>query len=818
MSRVRELMTAGSAHAARTVVLLPFSHLLQPAREAWAREVPDGFAPRFETTKTWSSASWFEPGELDVTGDVGRDLLTAHVLLARAGLASHADLLAPRLAEAARDLTPVAAAIDPASRSAWAARLRGALAPSFDTPVLSHEGALASIAIEWAAASAFATDMLFTPAAAKGVELLIVVEGLRHDPLAAALVQGFAPRAEVLKLSAEGTPGAIALHEARDPADEAEQAAACVLRHVREGRVPVALAAIDRLLTRRIRAMLDQAGAAIRDETGWKLSTTRAGAHVMLALRACIHAAGTDAVIDWLKNSSARPPGAVLALERRVRREGIREWRFVRDTDLRDGSLAILAAVNATRESMQEARGLAKWLSGLRTVLKASGQWRELERDAAGQQVVAALRLSELDGADLERFAPARRRMGLHEFIAWANDTLEAGNFRAPAAPDAQVVILPFHQLLGRPFAALVMPGCDEARLPASPDPAGLWTSSQRALMGLPVREALENETRQAWRQALQTPHCDILWRRADDSGETALPSPLVQVLAAEGLTVPGVDSRDAREVIATGTPKPTPAGRLLPIAQLSATAYDDLRTCPYRFYARRQLGLQEPDEIDVDLDKRDFGNWLHRVLSTFHLELAKARGDRRQLLDDAAQQVTRDMRLDEGEFLPFAAAWPQARDGYLEWLAKHEAQEHATFEAAEKDCEREFGGVRLVGRVDRIDVLPGGARMVMDYKTESHDKTRGRVRDPGEDTQLAFYAAMLADDSLRAAYINIGERGETRTVEQKEILVARDLLLAGIVHDVQRIEKGEPLGALGEGVACEYCAARGLCRRDFWA
>jgi ATP-dependent helicase/nuclease subunit B len=25
-------------------------------------------------------------------------------------------------------------------------------------------------------------------------------------------------------------------------------------------------------------------------------------------------------------------------------------------------------------------------------------------------------------------------------------------------------------------------------------------------------------------------------------------------------------------------------------------------------------------------------------------------------------------------------------------------------------------------------------------------------------------------------------------------------------------------LPALGEGMACEYCAARGLCRKDFWA
>ena len=43
-------------------------------------------------------------------------------------------------------------------------------------------------------------------------------------------------------------------------------------------------------------------------------------------------------------------------------------------------------------------------------------------------------------------------------------------------------------------------------------------------------------------------------------------------------------------------------------------------------------------------------------------------------------------------------------------------------------------------------------------------------------------------------------------------------MLLAGIAHDLQRIGQGQALAALGEGTACEYCAARGLCRKDFWA
>ena len=287
-------------------------------------------------------------------------------------------------------------------------------------------------------------------------------------------------------------------------------------------------------------------------------------------------------------------------------------------------------------------------------------------------------------------------------------------------------------------------------------------------------------------------------------------------------MAAPGEDARQPRRVDAAPVAPPAATAAQLAPRQLSASAYEDLRKCPYRFFALRQLGLQEPDEIDVDLGKRDFGNWLHRVLSAFHARLAEDGGvDERlrgRLLDQAAQAVMREMRLDEGEFLPFRAAWNQAREGYLAWLARHEEMEGASFQEAEVEHERTVAGARLFGRIDRIDRLRDGTRMVMDYKTEGLPTTQERVKRPGEDTQLAFYAALLGDGALRAAYVNIGERGETRTVEQEDVALAREMLLAGIAQDFERIAAGAPLPALGEGMACEYCAARGLCRKDSWS
>jgi ATP-dependent helicase/nuclease subunit B len=544
----------------------------------------------------------------------------------------------------------------------------------------------------------------------------------------------------------------------------------------------------------------------------------------MGALRACAWNVGSDAVLDWLKNAPAVAPASASALERRIRREGLREWRGVRSLRPAEGDGAkwqsLIEQADTWREALQPARMLAQWLQGLRELLQACGHWPRLLADSAGAQVIDTIGLAPESQAQWQQLPQAARRITLADFTSWVNEVLESAHFKPAQTGVEQVVILPFNQLLGRDAAALVLAGCDEARLPPSPEPPGAWTAAQRAMLGLPSREALERQQRTGWRSALQTAHCDVLWRTSDDSGEPVLASALVESLILRGLAAPEPDPRETREVIASPVAKPVPAGSHLPLDQLSASAYEDLRRCPYRFFALRQLRLQEPEEIDVELDKRDFGNWLHKVLGSFHEALRDsplpAGPERKRLLDAIADEVTHAQGLEEGEFLPFSAAWPQARDGYLAWLGKHEAQ-GAVFERAESEHEMQLGHVKLVGRIDRIDRMPDGSLLVMDYKTEGRQTTAERVRQPVEDTQLAFYAALLDDDTLSAAYVNVGERGKTERMDQPAVVEARDLLVESVLHDMSRIEGGAPMPALGEGLACEFCAARGLCRKDWW-
>ena len=375
MQQIRSEMSRRQLHPARVVVLLPLLQLTPQARGAWLRHSdpdhsPAHFLPRFETSLSWTrSLVGFAPGRDELRFDAAYDVLTAASLLARSGLAEQQNTLAGRLMESAWSLARIAAAVAPSARAQWGAELGLTLASAMDSPLLALEAALARIALAWVASSSYGSDAAFSACP----DLLVLLQGFQSEPLAGALQQHLPANLLLLNLvpavdePARRPLGQLTLHAAQDAEDEAQRAAACVLLHLAGGRTPVALVAQDRLLTRRVHAMLSERGLAVRDETGWKLSTTRAAATLMSLLRAASWDASTDAVLDWLKNAPAFDPKAVTEAEKSWRRLGVREWRSVPQ----DGAVALQA--QGVRESLQAGRSLLRWLADLRVALQNSG-------------------------------------------------------------------------------------------------------------------------------------------------------------------------------------------------------------------------------------------------------------------------------------------------------------------------------------------------------------------------------------------------------------------------------------------------------------
>ncbi len=822
----RQAMHKAQAHPARTVLLLPFFQLQVLARQTWGSSSGAGqnshFLPRIETTKSWQQRlANFEPQEIDMSFDAGLDSLRARQWIAQAGLAEHSRVLTPMLVEAAQQLGGLAACVLPAQRADWAARLRPELLQGVAASFAKHEAAVAQIALAWAAASSYASDVLLEPSTAAQVDLLIVVRGVQRNEfthrLAEQIEQAKPGSVSWLDLPQAGL-GQLFTHAAQDAEDEAQRACACVLQAISRGQVPVALPAIDRQATRRISAMLHERGVAVADETGWRLSTTRAAASLMSLLRAAHPLATLDERLDWLKHTDADAQ-AVQRWEKELRGQN----KPVAVKESAQSAITFIASgqkPDAVISTLQSARSIASWIEAMRDALQACGQWQTLKSDEAGQQVLQALQLDRAQPSAIVRSDAAR--MSLPDLSQWVQAALEGASFKASASEhEPQVVILPLAQMAARPFACAVLAGADEVRLPLAPEPLGLWTRAQREALGMPSREQLALEQQTTWQRAMQLPQVHALWRQSQGD-ELMQPSPLLQAWQLTHAASAGEDARSSVAIEAQSQYQSAPSAAALATRVFSASSYADVRTCPYRYFALRLLGLQEAAELDDELSKREFGAWLHEVLSEFH----RAR-DREtdalqdaELLDACAARLAAPLLQDAG-FVPFAASWPQVRRSYLLWLAEHEAQGWR-FEVSEESRARELGDVTLKGRLDRIDLLAGSGssqRWVMDYKTEGEAALKKRVLQPLEDTQLVFYAALLGGyeaQEIQASYIAINEKS-TSAVTQAQVNEALPLLLEGLADDAQRMLDGHALPALGEGKACEYCAARGLCRKDFW-
>ena len=836
------------------VVLLPFAQLLPLARRAFAAQ--RGWQPRIETTLTLAASLGPAPAgsELALRSDLSTNRLNAAKLLRQQAWAQRwarrdpqgFDFAAAALAVTAQAFASAELAQAPDRRPGFWARARALLVPVAGPG--GSERLLARMALEWAVANdPPTTDRLFElrPSA------WIVVDAGGEDPLGAALAA--AGQAPALRIATDAPAGQLfdAPLAATLPRrlrcagfeDEAQGAAAEVIDALNAGHTPVALVAQDRLLVRRVRALLERAQVAMRDETGWTLSTTRAAARVMTWLRAAAATAGPDALLDALKCRHGDTEGLreLEALWRGGTATGAKAVTQVRahatthsraQTALDAMRLALAPLAQARRQS------LAAWLEALRQALwliEALGPTRDgepaLGDDPAHRRLLAALRLGDVAPDDAWRAAARDTTVDLAGFTAWVDGVLEAESYVPEADDSAQVVITPLERTLLRPFGAVVLPGTDHRRLGAPLAAHPLLADGLLRELGLPNEQARRERETLAFAQLLRQPRLTLL-RREHDGSETLGPSVLVeramQVLQRRGVVVAEqvAVSASKRRIEPAPLTRPAPGIASDLPKSLSASAVQALRDCPYRFFATSVLRLHEADELEAGLEKRDYGTWLHAVLHRFHTE----RHEPASLASEAATllrcagQLQAEMQLPADELLPYRAAFAAFVPRYLAWLHQRDAKSWR-FEAGELAASAEYPrGVSLHGRIDRVDAR-AGMRQLIDYKTERVASLKEKLRQPLEDTQLAVYAALVmkadgppAQGGLSAMYLALDSREDHLQFEHADVAASARALVDGLGDDLAQLREGAGAAALGEGTVCEFCAVRGLCRRDHWS
>jgi ATP-dependent helicase/nuclease subunit B len=104
----------------------------------------------------------------------------------------------------------------------------------------------------------------------------------------------------------------------------------------------------------------------------------------------------------------------------------------------------------------------------------------------------------------------------------------------------------------------------------------------------------------------------------------------------------------------------------------------------------------------------------------------------------------------------------------------------------------------------------------VLDYKTQSDQLLRNKLREPGEDVQLACYA--YAHEAADAAFVSI-ENGKVKLVEPvDDVPQLAQLNVERLVQVMAQIRAGAGMPANGIDAICGYCEMRGVCRRGEWS
>jgi ATP-dependent helicase/nuclease subunit B len=308
----------------------------------------------------------------------------------------------------------------------------------------------------------------------------------------------------------------------------------------------------------------------------------------------------------------------------------------------------------------------------------------------------------------------------------------------------------------------VVLGGLNEGSWPGSAahDP---WMSRQmRREFQIAVPERAIGIAAHDFVQALAAPEA-ALTRAARSEGAPTVPSRwllrLDTVLRAAGLDGAlgpdrEVEAAAARLDAAQYMPLP-PAAPRPPLAarprRLSVTQIETWLGDPYAIYARHILQLKALDELDADPGRADLGIRIHAVLAEFVRRFARA------LPADPLAELLAIGQREFGDLLSRPGAWAfwwPRFERIARWLVTEERAHRATIVESFGELGGSLtlrglpgGAFELTATADRIDRLPSGKFLLIDYKTGSVP-TKAAIA-AGFAPQLPLEAAILRDGSF---------------------------------------------------------------------
>jgi ATP-dependent helicase/nuclease subunit B len=524
--------------------------------------------------------------------------------------------------------------------------------------------------------------------------------------------------------------------ECATPSEEAQAIAIAIRQTMEEPGHTAALVTPDRALARRVSAHLARWGIAADDSAGRALSATPPGTLIVALAEAAASGfapvelltllkhplVGAEGRIEWLEAVRAldlalrgpRPAPGLAGVSALIDRA---EWWT--------GVLAILEPLEAAFASPLFAPMLAA-IREAASALTGDAAW-------AGPAGRAAADLF----ADTEAAAPlGPQDLAISSVAPLLGRLMDEVAVRPPQGGHPRVFIWGLIEQRLQHADLAIAAGLNEGVWPALPSPDPWLSPRIRLALGLPGLERRIGIAAHDFAGVLGSPNALVTRARRDARAPAVASRFWLRLEAMAGGIARAPEYRrwmaaiDRPDAFAPADrPRPSPPLEERP-RKLAVTRLDRLKADPYAFYAQEMLKLSSLDPIDAEPSPAWRGSAVHAILEAW------AKEDR---CDPAKLAARAEAMLNGIAAHPvLRALWaPRLREA-IGWIADEMLGllgEGRKPVLAEESGEAIVDGIRLYGRVDRIDRLPDGGLAIVDYKTG---------QPPGTKQVTAGYAMQL--------------------------------------------------------------------------
>jgi len=644
-------------------------------------------------------------------------------------------------------------------------------------------------------------------------------------------------------------------------------ALACIEEHIQQERNDIAIVAQDRLVARRLRALLARYGdrISIKDPTGWKLATTSAAAAVQSYLELIASSEGPSLVtllgflknpmLDWqilLAPLTDNPEIDSLDfswwMESRLLASQVgMGWQELQSAFAQENrqdehplsavysqiAQALLTQLQSYSSAWQHSRhNSQEWVDRLKEHLDSFGMINRLSEDEAGQSYLKILdELRELQEETLKNTAWTSL---LDQWIDQASYTQKSPR------KSVNIAFITLSAIRFHHYSAVVFIGCDAKQLPSTKDYGSIFSRAMLKELDEDLPEAEYIQQARDLSQLLTThEHVDLLWQEYQQAQEKNRICPW---LARLQIDMPSLDSSIAiHESDEQSQPQPrssTPVlfPELLP-NKLSPSAYKALRACPYQFYVSYVLGLRSPKALQDQSDFGQIGSALHAILHQFYQDYQKqtfvGQINQRQWMIDHLEKVSQEhwriLISQNGQLFADQQKWFKQIESLVHWQMELEENGYIFLES-EKNVEFKLqlsSGelITIYGRVDRVDGNKNSELQVWDYKLKDGKDLKIFNNHLSDDPQILIYSKALSEthnyrhqEVKQAGWVSLREAKEAQRELKIEVTTeGLNQIENQIRDDLDQVWTGKLIPANGPQQVCKYCDARGICRKGMW-